>query len=65
MPLLNIQELKIKKIVEGASCPKCGGELIPSGHKPISGKIIRALSLGGIKPKSYECTACKKIIQAF
>jgi len=65
MPLLNIEELKIKKIVEGASCPKCGGELIPSGHKPISGKIIRALSLGGIKPKSYECTACKKIIQAF
>ena len=65
MPLMNIEELKIKKIVEGASCPKCGGELIPSGHKPISGKIIRALSLGGIKPKSYECTACKKIIQAF
>jgi len=65
MPLLNIEELKIKKIVEGASCPKCGGELIPSGHKPISGKIISVLSLGGIKPKSYECTACKKIIQAF
>ena len=65
MPLLNIQELKIKKIVEGASCPKCGGELIPSGHKPISGKIIRALSLGVINPKSYECKECKRIIQAF
>jgi len=65
MPLLNIEEFKTKKVVEGASCPKCGGELIPSNHKPISGKIIRALSLGVIKPKSYECKECKKIIQAF
>jgi len=65
MPLLNIEEFKTKKIVKGASCPKCGGELIPSSHKPISGKIIRALSLGVIKPKSYECKECKRIIQAF
>jgi uncharacterized protein with PIN domain len=65
MPLLNIEEFKIKKIVEGASCPKCGGELIPSSNKPLSGKIIRALSLGVIKTKSYECKECERIIQTF
>jgi len=65
MPLLNIEEFKTKKIVEGASCPKCGGALTPTGHKPITGKLIRALSLGVIKPKSYECKECKRIVQAF
>jgi hypothetical protein len=64
-PLLNIDEIKTKKIVAGAPCPKCGGELITSEHKPVSGKIIRVVSLGFIQPKSYECKLCKKIIQVF
>jgi hypothetical protein len=65
MPIVNIEELKTKRIIAGAPCPKCGGELVPSDHKPLSGRIIRVISLGFIKPKSYQCKACKKIIQVF
>jgi len=65
MPIVNINDLKTKKIVAGAACPKCGGELVPSDHKPLSGKILRVMSLGFIKPKAYQCTNCKRITQVF
>jgi len=62
---MSVKALKTKKIIAGAPCPKCGGELVPSDHKPLSGKIIKVVSLGIIKPKSYECKGCKKTIQVF
>jgi hypothetical protein len=65
MPIVNIEELKTKKIIAGAPCPKCGGELVESDRKPLFDKIIRIVSLGFVRPKSYQCKSCKKIIHLF
>jgi hypothetical protein len=55
MPLLNIEELKTKNIVKGASCPHCGGELILLGDRQLLGKLFKVVTLGFIKLKRDGC----------
>lgn len=65
MAILDLGKTIIKPQIEGAACPNCGGELIPSKIKNITGKIIKAMSLGKINMHNFKCKNCEKTFYLF
>jgi uncharacterized protein with PIN domain len=60
MALLDLDKIIIKRTIQGIRCTSCGGNLIMAKKKSITGRFIKLISLGTIKPKTYECENCKK-----
>jgi transposase-like protein len=65
MAILNLDKVQIKPSIEGATCPKCGGDLVPSKLKSILGKMLSVLSLGILKIHNYKCQNCQKEYNLF
>jgi len=60
MALVNIEQIKVNRIVQGVVCPECGGEfgmIKKKGGKEIFWKMV---TLGVYKVHNYECKNCKK-----
>jgi len=60
MALLDLDKIIIKRTILGIRCTSCGGNLVISKKKSITGRFIKLVSFGTIKPKYYECENCKK-----
>ena len=53
-------QLNVNKIVHGADCPVCGGELIRAKKNAWTGVFLSTVTLGILKTRKYECASCKK-----
>ncbi|MEO8149971.1 MAG: hypothetical protein ABI723_20195 [Bacteroidia bacterium] len=60
MSLLNIDKIIINRTIVGINCTSCGGALKAIDKKSFTGKFIKAISFGTIKPKNYQCEYCGK-----
>ena len=60
MGLLDLDKIIIKRTVLGIRCTACGGNLIISNKKSLAGQFAKVISLGRIRPATYECEICKK-----
>jgi uncharacterized protein with PIN domain len=60
MALLDLDKIIIKRTIVGIRCTSCGGGLEIAKKKSITGRFIKLVSFGAIKPKNYECENCKK-----
>nr|WP_295925992.1 hypothetical protein [uncultured Dyadobacter sp.] len=60
MGLLDLDKIIIKRTVLGIRCTACGGNLVISKKKSLAGQLAKMISLGTIKPATYECETCKK-----
>ena len=60
MALLDLEKIIIKRTILGIRCTVCGGNLVIAKKKSITGRFIKLVSFGAIKPKNYECENCKK-----
>jgi len=62
MGLLDLDKIIVKRTIVGIRCPSCGGNLIEAKKKPFIALVIKMISFGRSKPKTYECENCKKRI---
>ncbi len=60
MGLLDIDKIIVKRNIVGIRCPSCCGNLVEAKKKPFITLVVKIISLGRIKPKTYECETCKK-----
>jgi len=60
MALLDLDKITIKRNILGIRCTSCGGNLVPTKNKSITGRLIKLFSFGTVNPKNYECENCKK-----
>jgi YgiT-type zinc finger domain-containing protein len=58
MALLDIDKILLKKTIKGINCLECGGSLKEIENKTMTGKIIKAATIGLLKTKQYECETC-------
>jgi uncharacterized protein with PIN domain len=60
MGLLDLDKIIIKRTFLGIRCTVCGGNLVVSPKMSFAGRVAKIVSLGKLKPESYECEICKK-----
>jgi uncharacterized protein with PIN domain len=60
MGLLDLDKIIIKRTILGIRCSSCGGNLVLTSRKSITGRLIKLVSLGTVSPKNYECEHCQK-----
>jgi DNA-directed RNA polymerase subunit RPC12/RpoP len=60
MGLLDLDKIIIKRTILGIRCTACGGNLVISGKQSVVGQLTKVISLGTIRPTTYECETCKK-----
>jgi DNA-directed RNA polymerase subunit RPC12/RpoP len=60
MGLLDLDKIIIKRTILGIRCTACGGNLVISGKQSVVGQLTKVISLGTIRPMTYECETCKK-----